>query len=122
LIVVLIFSLIGCSKDIPKDKQDFIGEWRGDGVFMRIYSSGKFVYSRRNGSSRVSINSYISEFNDDGFKVNVLIVNTGFKVTMPPKEVNGSWVMVVDGVRLIKQEQSNFGRDLSVISGFNRCE
>ena len=56
------------------------------------------------GGANVSINGPITEFEGNDFYVGIFWFETKFKVSAPPREVDGEWKMVVDGVLLTRVE------------------
>jgi len=101
LVLASSLALTACDAGpLPTDKQDYAGHWRGDGMDLIIASSGKVQYKRAKGKGQVEISGPISEWHDEDFVVGVMVMKTKFDVTEPPKEVDGVWVMTVDGVLL----------------------
>lgn len=95
-----ILALSACSKPIPNDKYAYIGYWQGSGMYLEIEPDGTFDYQR----GGTSISSSIDEFDGDNFLVDMLIMNTTFEVSQPPFFSDGQWLMVVDGVKLIRAD------------------
>jgi hypothetical protein len=69
---------------------------------LQIYQDGKVAYERSEGRTSVSIDARVKEFVGDDFVVGVWIFTTNFDVSVPPEQVDGTWQMVVDGVRLTR--------------------
>ena len=102
LIVAVMLFLSACSSPVPKDKLDYVGEWKSKEMVLLIMKDGTVAYKRfRNGGS-TSVNGPIQEFRGDNFVVGFGPISTTFKVSEPPQEVDGVWQMVVDGVRVSK--------------------
>lgn len=89
---------------LPADKADYAGHWRGGTVNLVIYPEGRVEYVRQEGKSKVEISGPLQGFIDDDFVVGVMVVKTTFDVQEPPHEVDGIWVMNVDGVELTRIE------------------
>jgi hypothetical protein len=105
--LILIGSLVvlsACTRPIPESKSDYVGEWRGTEMSLQIYQDGKVAYERSEGRTSVSIDARVKEFVGDDFVVGVWIFTTNFDVSVPPEQVDGTWQMVVDGVRLTRVE------------------
>ena len=100
--LVLIFTLIGCSKPLPESRQAYLGEWRGEGVVLNIMPDGMVDYQRTQGSASTSIKAPIKRFEGDDLVVGVLFMATTFIVNEPPNYSDGIWVMTVDGIKLVK--------------------
>ncbi|ACA88609.1 hypothetical protein [Shewanella woodyi] len=99
---MLILLLSGCAKPLPEDKLDYVGEWQSSEMGLLILDDGTVAYKRLKGGGSTSINGPLQEFIGDDFVVGVLFMTTTFDVSEPPHEVDGSWKMTVDGVRLTK--------------------
>ena len=110
LIVGSFFSGCGLG-EIPQEKSTYIGMWEGnlhnESMYLLIRADGSISYKRQskdNGLTHsTSINAAIKEFKGDNFIVGFLTWNTEFIVTQVPTEVNGTWTIVVDDFKLIKQ-------------------
>lgn len=100
MLCVVLSICAGCARPLPPDKSHYAGEWQGEGMELRIESDGRVAYSRRTGSTTVSVDGPIKEFVGDDFVVGVAFFTTTFAVSEPPHGEGGAWVMVVDGVRL----------------------
>jgi|GEM_PF-665649 len=100
LLALLLIS--GCSKPLPTDKLSYVGEWKSKQMGLLIAGDGNMAYKRLIQGGTKSVNGPIKSFEGDDFVVGVLFLETRFVVSEPPHEVNGSWQMVVDGVRLTK--------------------
>ncbi len=94
--------LVGCNNAIPDNKQTYIGDWRSDDMSLLIMEEGDIKYKRQKGKSSTSVKGPIRRFEGDDFIVGVPFVSTTFVVSQPPYKENGQWVMVVDGVKLVK--------------------
>ena len=96
-------ALTACSAGpLPPDKQDYAGHWRGDGMDLIIEHSGDVRFKRVEGKGQVEISGPISEWHDEDFVVGVMVMKTKFDVAEAPKEVDGVWIMTVDGVLLAR--------------------
>ncbi len=102
-LTLLVLLLSACSKPLPKDKLDYVGEWQSKEMGLLILQDGTVAYKRLKGGGITSINGPLKEFIGDDFVVGVGYFTTTFKVSEPPNQVNGIWQMVVDGVRLKKR-------------------
>ena len=118
---LLLFAVLACSdgdtKDssaspIPPDKKDYIGHWRGalpGGSFtLNIAPDGTVNYERKEGATSKSISSgKIKKFIGNDFEVEALIFSTTFKVEKPPYQDGQTWKMVVDGVEVVRKDDSD---------------
>ena len=102
LVLGFFANLLGCSGQMPDEKKNYIGEWRGHGIRLRIYSDGMVDYKRHRGSTKVKINMGITEFDGDDFIVGFWFLTTRFNVSRPPHQENGEWRMTVDDVNLTR--------------------
>ena len=105
LIVLWLLLLVGCAKPLPQDKLDYVGEWRSKEMVLLILADGTVSYERLKNGGKVSINGPLQEFNGNDFAVGFGLLTTTFVVSEPPYQANGHWYMVVDGVRLQKQDE-----------------
>lgn len=103
LLLASSLALTACDAGpLPADKQDYAGHWRGEGMDLIIETSGKVRFKRAKGKGQVEISGPISGWYDEDFVVGVMVMKTKFDVAEPPKEVDGVWVMTVDGVLLAR--------------------
>ena len=104
LTVIVLLLLSACSKPLPAERQSYVGHWRDDegNINLIIHQTGEVNYERKTGSTSVSVNAPLKEFQGDDFVVGIGFMTTTFKVSAPPEEKEGKWQMVVDDVRLTK--------------------
>lgn len=95
--------LAGCGTPLPRDKLDYAGIWESYEMWLLITPEGHCEYERRKGSGTTSIQAPIQRFEGDDFVVGIGIFSTTFKVSSPPKLVEGKWRMTVDGVVLTRR-------------------
>lgn len=102
LIVLVVLALFSCRKPLPEEKLSYEGVWHSEEMKMHISANGTLAYKRFRNNSTTSINGTITTFEGDDFRVGVGPIATTFVVSKPPHQVDGTWVMVVDGVLLTK--------------------
>ena len=112
-ILIIISSLFsGCGLgSIPQEKSTYIGVWQGklnnESMYLVIRADASLSYKRQSNdegmSHSTSINAPIQEFKEDNFIAGILTWDTKFVVTQAPKEINGTWTMTVDCIKLVKQ-------------------
>lgn len=104
-VVVLVMGLLlaACGVAVPADKAAYVGEWTADGMTLRISRGGGVVYHRERKGARTSIDAPLKGFRGDDFEVGIGPLTTTFKVNSPPHEVEGRWLMTVDGVELTRR-------------------
>lgn len=102
LIAIFFLMLVACSKPLPEDKLIYSGEWQSKEMGILILADGTVSYKRLKNGGTTSVNGPLKEFQGDNFVVGIGPITTTFEVTEPPHEVDGTWQMVVDGVRLTK--------------------
>jgi hypothetical protein len=105
LFISMLFLLTACSQPLPEDKLSYAGEWRSKEMGLLILEDGTVAYKRLKGGGTTSVKGPIKEFVGDDFKVGFWFLTTTFEVSEPPHEVNGTWQMVVDGVRLTRTRE-----------------
>ena len=104
VILVLLVLLSGCSDPLPKDKLHYAGKWQSKEMYVLILEDGTVAYERLKNGGTTSVNGPLKEFQGDNFVVGVGPITTIFIVSKPPHQVEGQWLMEVDGV-LLKRKQ-----------------
>ena len=99
---LLVTLLVACSEPLPADKSTYAGDWRAQGMSLRITQDGQVEYRRRTSGGNNSISAPIQRFEGNNFVVGVGPFNTTFVVSQPPHLDDGVWKMTVDGVELIR--------------------
>jgi len=100
LTVIYVFS--ACSKPVPLEKINYVGEWRSKEMYLLILDDGSVKYKKLNRGGSTEITGPIKEFQGDNFVVGFAFITTTFEVSKPPHQQNGVWYMAVDGVELRK--------------------
>jgi hypothetical protein len=98
--------LSGCccqGEPVPEDKEEYVGNWEGTGMWLTITADGGLDYKRVKGSGTTSVNAPITRWGDDEIEAGVLFMTTKFKIDKPPKKRKGKWTMKVDGVKLTRR-------------------
>jgi len=99
--------LAGCAKPLPPEKLSYIGEWREPTMYLLITADGSLHYKRVKGSTTTTINAPVKEFQGNNIVVGIGPFSTTFVVSETPHQDGQSWIMVVDGVRLVRAEGSD---------------
>lgn len=102
LLLFIALSISACSKPIPEDKLSYAGEWQSKEMYLLILPDGTVSYQRVKDGVRTSIDAPLTEFVGEDFVVGLAFFTTTFDVSEVPHQVDGKWVMVVDGVKLTK--------------------
>lgn len=102
LLLLLALGLAACAKPVPSDKAEYVGEWQGKSMVLRITQDGSVRYKRVKGGVSTSIEAPLKRFDGDDFVVGVGPMSTTFTVSKPPYHDGRAWKMVVDGVELIR--------------------
>lgn len=97
---VLFLLLVACAEPLPPERMNYVGEWRGPGIYLVITSDGSVGYERHHKGAKTEINAPLQEFDGNDFIVGLGFFNTRFEVTKPPYQDDGIWRMTVDGVEL----------------------
>ncbi|RBP48529.1 hypothetical protein [Arenicella xantha] len=105
IIALLLALLTACSEPLPEDKLIYAGDWRSQEMALLILADGSVSYKRLKKGVTTSVNGPLQEFKGDSFVVGLGPIKTTFEVSEAPHEVDGTWQMVVDGVRLTKVSQ-----------------
>lgn len=119
---LLLFAVLACRTGgsetkftIPADKQDYVGDWRGQfengSLKLSIAADGTVNYERKEGSdskssSKSISNGKITKFDGNDFEVKAFVISTTFKVEKPPYRDGQRWKMVVDGVEVGRKDQN----------------
>lgn len=98
-------TISSCSKPIPSEKLEYVGEWESKEMYLLILADGTVSYRRLQNGGSTSINAPLKEFVGEDFIVGIAFLTTTFDVTEAPHQVDGKWVMVIDGVKLTKNEE-----------------
>ena len=102
-LVFALAAIVGCSGiAVPPDKSDYIGKWEGPGITLVLTADGGVHYVNVTGTGKKEINAPLQAFNGDDFVVGAFGLSTTFRVTQPPRQVDGTWTMVVDGITLTR--------------------
>ncbi len=102
LLIFLGLLLTGCGIEVPPAKSAYVGQWESDGMTLLITQDGSVSYKRLKEGASTKINAPLKAFHDDDFDVGIGPMTTTFKVSSPPREVDGLWKMTVDGVELTR--------------------
>ena len=98
----LLILLSACGIEVPLTKSAYVGRWEADGMVLLITRDGSVAYRRlRNGAS-TRIEAPLKTFHGDDFVVGIGPMTTTFRVSSPPREIDGVWKMTVDGVELTR--------------------
>ena len=104
-ILLTALLLTACSQPLPPGKRGYAGHWQGEGMFLIITADGRVSFKRTSGGVSKSIDAPVKAFHGDDFEVGFAFMSTHFKVEQPPRETEGIWTMVVDGVTLTRLQQ-----------------
>ncbi len=100
IVISFCWFLSACDNPLPQSKMDYQGTWRGERMVLAISRQGQVSYERKEANVSTSINLPIKEFTKSGFTVGFGFFSSDFSVEQPPKEIDGVWMMQVDGVKL----------------------
>ena len=103
-IILFILLISGCSEPLPLDKLYYQGDWQNDNVRLLITKEGKVSYRKVIDGTTTTIDAPIKSFIGDNIEVGVGWFTTIFEVSAPPQQVDGLWLMTVDGYRLTKNQ------------------
>ena len=105
IILAISFILTACSKPIPSEKFDYVGEWQSKEMYLLILKDGTVSYKRLKNGGTTSGNGPLKEFKGNDFVVGFSFLTTTFDVSQKPTKIDNKWKMTVDGVRLTKTEE-----------------
>lgn len=100
MLLALIILLSSCGGTaLTQDQKKYAGSWKAaDGSYVQIWENG-------DGDSQKT-NSYVSgsaTIKDGSITIGLGPINTTYKITREPEQVNGQWVIGLDGVDYVKQ-------------------
>jgi len=101
--MALAFVLTACTKPIPTEKAEYVGEWHGTATALLITQDGSVAYRRLHKGVNKSIDAPLKAFEGNDFVVGVGLVTTTFVVSVPPHQDGEVWKMTVDGVELTRK-------------------
>ncbi|HEY1038641.1 MAG TPA: hypothetical protein VGF30_04510, partial [Bacteroidia bacterium] len=106
LLITCTLLLTSCGiKELPSDKQDYVGTWTSENTILTISKSAKVEYKKQlSDVSSKSVNGPIKKFDGNNFIVGALGIETVFVVSETPHMEAGVIKMTVDGEELVKQE------------------
>jgi hypothetical protein len=99
---VLALLLAGCGEPVPPQRANYVGAWEGGGVFLVIEEGGTVRYRRIQGGSKTSMDAPLKGFVGNDIEVGIGPLTTTFDVSVPPTRLPDRWIMVVDGVTLVR--------------------
>lgn len=102
LATTVALTLTGCNKT-PLDvaHRDYAGEWVArDGTRLHLWSNGTGDYMGPN----TKVQGAAAKFVGDRLEIKMLGIGRAFRITTPPRLVDGAWVLVLDGEAFVRQE------------------
>ena len=77
-----------------------VGE--ADGMFLLITRDGSVAYRHLHKGVSTKIEAPLKAFHGDDFEVGIGPMTTTFRVSSPPREIEGVWKMTVDGTEVTR--------------------
>ena len=71
---------------------------------IEIMADGNVSYAEIYSDYRETVDSPIYEFTDDSFSIGYFFFTKEFKIDQEPVEIDGEWVMILDGVVLTRRQ------------------
>lgn len=96
----LLLLLTHCTSPLPADKRDYVGDWEGRGLRLRITGDGDLSYERTEGAVSKSVHAPIRTISTEAITAGVWPFKTVLRINRPPRRYAGQWRMMVDGVEL----------------------
>lgn len=87
----------------PLDRLDYVGTWEGEGTTLTIHSDGMLDYAHQEGGTSTSFNAPIQRWEDGAIVSGIGPIEKTLVVQAPPRQEDGTWIMIVDGRRLVRQ-------------------
>jgi hypothetical protein len=101
-LLVLALLITACGQPVPPERAAYVGEWKAESMYLLITQDGSLQYQRRKDGATTSLNGPIKGFDGDNILFGIGALETTFVVEQPPQQIEGRWVIVVDGVELVK--------------------
>lgn len=102
LLLIIAFTMAACGSKTPltKDQEVYAGKWAAkDGTYVQIYLDGggdlKTSNTSVEGGSATIINGTLT--------IGLGPIKKTMNITSEPREVNGKWVMELDGIQYSRQ-------------------
>lgn len=102
---LLLVLLAACGIEVPQAKSAYVGHWEAEGMTLQINRDGRVSYKRFRKGASSKIDAPLKAFHGDDFEVGVGPMTTMFRVSSPPREIDGVWRMTVDGVELTREKR-----------------
>ena len=102
VLAVLLVLLAACGIEVPQGKAEYVGRWEADGMSLLILGDGSVSYKRLRKGASIKIDGPLHAFHGDDFEVGIGPMTTTFRVSSPPRRIDGAWRMTVDGVELTR--------------------
>ena len=103
IFMLLCMLLAACGVAVPDDKADYVGEWTAPDMYLLITRDGSIVYRRMKKGAKVSVEAPLKGFKGDDFEAGIGPMATVFKVSAPPHQIDGAWLMTVDGAEMTRK-------------------
>lgn len=100
--LALSLLLAACGKT-PLDAAhaEYAGEWVArDGTRVHLWSNGSGDFK----GSNAEVKGAAARFIGDRLEIKLMGIGREFAITAPPKQVNGAWVMALDGQEFTRRE------------------
>jgi len=102
VLAALLVLLAACGIEVPQAKVEYVGRWEADGMSLLITRDGSVSYKRLGKGASIKIDGPLQAFHGDDFEVGIGPMKTAFRVSSPPRKIDGAWRMTVDGVELTR--------------------
>lgn len=103
--ILLLVLLAACGIEVPPTKSAYVGRWEADGMSLLITRDGSVSYKRLRKGASIKMDAPLKAFHGDDFEVGIGPMTTSFRVSSPPRKIDGVWRMTVDGVELTRVVQ-----------------
>ena len=104
-ILFIVIVLSACGHDPwPEEKSDFVGLWHSDNIVIEIMADGNVSYAEIYSNYSETVDAPITEFSRDGFSIGYFYFTKDFKIDQEPLEIEGEWVMILDGVEFTRKQ------------------
>jgi len=100
LVILVLFWACGSKTPLPENQKHFAGQWvAADGTYVQIFLDGSGNLKTAN----TEVTGGSTTIAEGKLTIKMFGIGSEFTITREPQEINGKWVMVLDGIEYVKQ-------------------
>lgn len=93
-----VWIALAVTAGLPKGMEGHAGFWSSHSAYLLIEPGGNVTYIQSGAPRDWHLTAPAHSFTSSGFSMGLLGVNRRFRIDQPPRERDGRWRMVVDGI------------------------